>query len=107
MGGLSLAGEGQGQKRAEACHDLLARVTPHPSGKGGISMKRWLLVGVGVLAAGCATGLPGSYTRNFYNLCIAEGKEPGYCEAWAPVEADKLAAGRVGMGILLTVPVGR
>jgi uncharacterized lipoprotein YmbA len=70
-------------------------------------MRRWLLIGAGLLMLGCATGLPGSATRHLYDLCVVEGGEPGYCEVWAPVQADKLTAGRVGVGMIMNLPMGR
>jgi hypothetical protein len=69
-------------------------------------MKRWLAMGaLGLTLAGCATGMPGSSTRAFYNLCVVEGREPEYCEAWASAEAHKMAAG--GISGVVVVPLGQ
>ena len=67
-------------------------------------MKLGLLAVVGLLAVGCASGMPGSSVRAFYNLCVAEGGEEVYCEAWANVEGHKLSAGNVRG--LVVMPIG-
>ena len=59
---------------------------------------------IGITLSGCATGFPGSPTRSFYNLCVVEGKEAHYCEAWAAAEASRLAPQTQGM-ILMTLPI--
>jgi hypothetical protein len=54
-------------------------------------MCRWIMVGMlGLTLAGCATGFPGGRTRHLYDYCIAEGRQAAYCEAWAPMQADRL-----------------
>jgi hypothetical protein len=59
---------------------------------------------IGITLAGCATGFPGSPTRSFYNLCVVEGKEERYCEAWAAAEASRLAPQTQSM-FLMTLPM--
>jgi hypothetical protein len=58
-------------------------------------VRKWLLVGVALLAAGCAHS---RYKASYEQLCLLEtpSKGPEYCAAWADVEAHKLVSGERG-----------
>jgi hypothetical protein len=50
---------------------------------------------------GCATGMPGSPVRSFYNLCMRETNDTTYCEAWANSQG---LSGQVGVQMVVPFP---
>lgn len=87
----------------------------HTGVLGGREMRRWALEGVtkhwffvvvgslivGWLMTGCATGMPGSPVRSFYNLCMRETQDTTYCEAWAN---SRGLGGQVGVQMIVPFP---
>jgi hypothetical protein len=49
------------------------------------------LAALAVALAGCATGLPGSPQRAYYDLCMQERQDAAYCEPWAAIQAHQNA----------------